>query len=309
MAPLISVVIPVYNRADLIQRTIATVAQQTYQNWELIVVDDHSSDDLLATLKTLDVFDRITYHRHEVNKGVSAARNTGIGLATGKYISILDSDDEWLPEKLDQQVKCVEACENPEDVLCATRARISYGDGSYREIPERDIAPDEPFDEFLFVNKQFTATSSLFFSRKMALRHPFAEHMRQYEDYLFAISLTNDGARFVLVDRVLTTYHCDDRPGRLGRRDDFEKSQLFFENAEHLMTKKAKLAFQADYFSPFLWPKNKIKAFRILMSAFFAKALGLQQVGTVLLKCTLGQDRHERLREIYLSSIGVKRLS
>ena len=309
MDPLVSVVIPVFNRADLIARTVETVTNQTYGNWELIIVDDHSSDDLLAALEKLPTFDRIKYVRHEVNKGVSAARNTGIETASGKYISILDSDDEWHPEKLERQVRCSESTEDPENVLCATRGRILYDDGSFKVIPERDMAPGERFDEFLFVSKQFTATSSLFFSRSLGLKYPFAEHLRQYEDYLFYMTLGSHGAKYVLVDQILTTYHCDDRPGRLGRRDNLENSQKFFVDAETHMSRKAQLAFQSDYFAPFLWQTNKPQSLGILIKAFTSGAIGVKQFGTSLLKCTLGQDRHERLREHYLSFKGVRRSS
>ena len=309
MDPLVSVVIPVFNRADLIARTVETVTNQTYTNWELIIVDDHSSDDLLSTLQSLPAFDRIKYVRHEVNKGVSAARNTGIQEASGKYISILDSDDEWHPEKLEQQVKCSESSGDPENVLCVTRGRILYGNGSFRIIPERYMHPGERFDEFLFVSKQMTATSSLFFSRNLGLQYPFAENLRQYEDYLFYLSLGSHGAKYLLIDQVLTTYHSDDRPGRLGRYDNLENSQLFFTEAEKHMSDKTKLSFKSYYFAPYLWPSHKIQSLGILLRSLATRAISPGQFGTVFLKCVLGENRHERLRERYQALRGVRQSS
>ncbi|MCL6557363.1 MAG: glycosyltransferase [Firmicutes bacterium] len=102
--PTVSVIIPTYNRAHLIGRAIRSVLEQTYQDFEIIVVDDGSSDNTEEVVKSFND-PRIRYIRHEQNRGGSAARNTGIRAARGEYIAFLDSDDEWLPEKLERQVQ------------------------------------------------------------------------------------------------------------------------------------------------------------------------------------------------------------
>ncbi len=102
--PIVSVIIPTYNRAHLIGRAIQSVLNQTYQDLEVIVVDDGSTDNTEEIVKNFSDF-RIRYLRHEENRGAAAARNTGIKAARGKYIAFQDSDDEWLPEKLEKQMK------------------------------------------------------------------------------------------------------------------------------------------------------------------------------------------------------------
>ena len=101
--PKVSVIIPTYNRAHLVGRAIQSVLNQTYQDFEIIVVDDGSTDNTEEIVKSFND-ERIRYIRHEKNKGAPAARNTGIKLAKGKYIGLLDDDDEWLPEKLEKQM-------------------------------------------------------------------------------------------------------------------------------------------------------------------------------------------------------------
>lgn len=101
--PLVSVVIPTYNRAYLIERSIKSVLNQTYQNLEIIVVDDGSEDNTEEIVKSFND-SRIIFTRHEKNRGVSAARNTGIKLCNGNYIAFNDSDDEWLEEKIRKQI-------------------------------------------------------------------------------------------------------------------------------------------------------------------------------------------------------------
>jgi glycosyltransferase involved in cell wall biosynthesis len=105
--PQVSVIIPTYNRAHLLSRAIKSVLNQTFQDFEIIIVDDASTDD---TDKLVASFhdNRIRYIQHEKNRGGGAARNSAITQAQGDYIAFLDSDDEWLPEKLEKQMKFFE---------------------------------------------------------------------------------------------------------------------------------------------------------------------------------------------------------
>lgn len=106
--PLITVIIPTYNRAHLIGRAIQSVLNQTYKDFEIIVVDDGSSDNTKQAVKSFND-KRIKYLRLKENSGSSAAPgNTAIKIASGKYVAFLDSDDEWLPESLEKKLKCFE---------------------------------------------------------------------------------------------------------------------------------------------------------------------------------------------------------
>jgi glycosyltransferase involved in cell wall biosynthesis len=106
--PTVSIIIPVYNRQDLIVRTLNSVLSQDFEDYEIIVVDDSSTDDTKSVVMKIGD-ERIVYIEHEKNKGANVARNTGIMHAKGKYVAFLDSDDEWLPEKLKKQVEKIEA--------------------------------------------------------------------------------------------------------------------------------------------------------------------------------------------------------
>ncbi len=102
--PTVSVIIPTYNRAHMVGRAIQSVLDQTYQDFELIVVDDASTDNTEEVVKSFND-ERLRYIRHNENSGSSVApRNTGIEIARGEYIAFLDSDDEWLPQKLEKQI-------------------------------------------------------------------------------------------------------------------------------------------------------------------------------------------------------------
>ena len=101
----ISAIIPTFNREDTIERAIDSVLNQTTPCQEIIVIDDGSTDETLKRLEKYQSKNQITYVKTD-NKGVSAARNHAINLAQGKWISFLDSDDEWLPEKNTMQIAC-----------------------------------------------------------------------------------------------------------------------------------------------------------------------------------------------------------
>lgn len=108
MSPLISVVIPTYNRAAVLLRAVDSVLKQSFKNFELIVVDDGSTDETKELLATFIDSENFLYFKHQ-NRGVSCARNFGVERARGELICFLDSDDEWLPHKLEEQIQFLES--------------------------------------------------------------------------------------------------------------------------------------------------------------------------------------------------------
>jgi glycosyltransferase involved in cell wall biosynthesis len=116
MMPSVSVIIPTFNRSKKLIRAVRSVLKQTFRDFEIIVVDDGSRDDTYQVIASyLPV---VRYVRKEVNEGVSAARNSGIGRASAPWITFLDSDDYWLEDKLSVQMKYIE--DNPGILACQT---------------------------------------------------------------------------------------------------------------------------------------------------------------------------------------------
>ncbi|TDJ07312.1 MAG: glycosyltransferase [Deltaproteobacteria bacterium] len=101
---MISIIIPTYNRCAYLFRAIESVLSQTYQDFELLIIDDGSTDDTEKHVRDLIKENKKIKYIKTPNRGVSAARNLGLSIATGELISFLDSDDEWLPDKLKVQV-------------------------------------------------------------------------------------------------------------------------------------------------------------------------------------------------------------
>ena len=135
MTPKVSVVIPVFNRQTAVLRAIDSVLAQTVQDFEVIVVDDASTDETAAEVTAIPD-PRIRLVRHDRRRGGSAARNSGIRASTGPYVAFLDSDDEWLPSKLERQLQVFEQA--GDDLgLVYTSAEWVYPHGTVRIVRRR----------------------------------------------------------------------------------------------------------------------------------------------------------------------------
>lgn len=107
--PLISIVMPTYNSEKTIKKSIQSIIEQSYSNWELLITDDCSSDNTVDIVNSFSSNDhRISFIINATNSGAGFSRNASIARSTGKYIAFLDSDDIWLPEKLSTQVNYME---------------------------------------------------------------------------------------------------------------------------------------------------------------------------------------------------------
>lgn len=135
---MVSVIIPTYNRAATIERSITSVLAQTYQDIEVIIVDDGSTDETKAIVKQMDD-PRIVYLRSFKNRGQSNARNVGIRRSRGDYIAFQDSDDVWLPDKLEKQLLLFE--KNPETGL--VYCMFQYQNGSHIIYPPYELPRED----------------------------------------------------------------------------------------------------------------------------------------------------------------------
>ena len=136
---MVSIIIPTYNRGYIIKKSIDSVLHQTYEDFELIIVDDGSTD---GTKQLIDEYedDRIKYYSYEHNKGVVYARNYGMKMAKGDYIAFQDSDDVWHSDKLEKQLKILEDDYNLDVVYC--RLQYVFKDAESIIMPGYDIDED-----------------------------------------------------------------------------------------------------------------------------------------------------------------------
>lgn len=198
--PMVSIVMPAYNAAKFIASTITSVQAQTFQGWELLVIDDGSKDETVSIVETFAKEDsRITLLRNEKNMGVAKTRNRGMELAEGRYVALLDSDDLWYPEKLEKQLALAEK----------TGAEIIYC--SYAMIDEAGEKKHEPFvvpketDYKKMLISSVISCSTVLLKAEVAKRYSFDETY-YHEDYVLWMQLLKDGKRAVGCEQVLGAY-------------------------------------------------------------------------------------------------------
>ena len=186
--PTVSVIIPTYNRAHLIGRAIKSILNQTYQDFELIVVDDCSFDNTEEVVKSFKD-ERIRYIKHDENRGADAARNTGIKVARGEYIAFQDSDDEWLPEKLEKQMKAFETAPPEVGVVYTGFLRIENDKKIY--IPSSWVKHKEGNIHNELLKGNFITTQSIVVRKKCFEKTGmFDERLPRLQDWELVIRLS-----------------------------------------------------------------------------------------------------------------------
>lgn len=155
--PTVSVVLPTYDRAQTVRAAIDSVLAQSYADFELIVVDDGSTDDTPAVVG--DISDpRVQYLRFQENRGANVARNAGIREADGKYVAFQDSDDVWRPRKLELQVQAFERASEDVGVVYTGYYRVEDGEKQYGPRNKETVAGDI-HEEMLKGNGWFVPTA------------------------------------------------------------------------------------------------------------------------------------------------------
>ncbi len=200
--PNVSIIIPAYNQAHFLAAAVDSALAQTYRNYEIIVVDDGSTDDTPAVAAQYG--DCIRYIRQE-NRGLAGARNTGITAARGTLIGLLDSDDIWLPKYLETITGLAERY--PHAAVYYSRARCMDVDG--RDLPQiagyRDIEPGALYHTLLRANHLIPSTVTI---RTAAVRQAnlFDPQFRSCEDWDLWLKLSREQQAFIGTRDVLVRY-------------------------------------------------------------------------------------------------------
>ncbi|MEL6468755.1 MAG: glycosyltransferase family 2 protein [Cyanobacteria bacterium J06623_4] len=212
-APLVSVVIPAYNAADYLPETIRSVIDQSYSNWELLVVDDGSTDATPTIVQRFHEADERVRHVPKVNGGVSSARNLGAKEAKGTLLAFLDADDRWLKDKLLTHVNYMSA--HPEIGVSFARVELIKSDGqTTHKLTNNVVSRLHPQD--LFYSNPTVTTSNLVIRRDIFLSvGGFDEAMQYNEDVelLFRMAFYSDqtsGQALAGIDNVLVQYRLHD---------------------------------------------------------------------------------------------------
>lgn len=232
-SPTVSVVIPAYNAAGFIEKTLDSVRAQTYTDYEIIVVDDGSSDETSPVVERY--FDRYTMRGQcikQPNKKIAGARNAGIYAARGTFIALLDHDDIWYPEKLRAVMTQFEI--HPDvDLICHNENIVK--DGHCLRSTRRGPARENMYEWLLFSGNELSPSASVFKKEKALSIGGFREtsDFDTAEDYDFWIRLSKI-ARFHFMDEILGEYQVVDRAA--SRRIKYHHTNLENMLKDHFST-------------------------------------------------------------------------
>jgi glycosyltransferase involved in cell wall biosynthesis len=233
--PLVSVIMNCYNGEKYLKEAIDSVLKQTYTNWELIFWDNQSTDDSPIIVKSYDD-KRICYYYSESNKPLSAARNLAIQKANGEYVAFLDSDDVWLPEKLQKQIYGLTKQSNAGISYCGFETLLTSDTESainqakfYSKFSCKSHNSKSIYNKLLKGN--FIIFSTVVINRNIFdLTGGFSEHLEQNEDFeiLLKASLHTNA---ICISNVFVKYRIhSSNNSYLNARKNFTESEYIFSN-------------------------------------------------------------------------------
>lgn len=203
--PAVSVIVPTYNRAGVLSRAIESVLGGAFEDVELLVVDDGSTDDTESVVGEYDD-QRVAYHRHDENEGANVARNHGIEAATGEYVAFLDSDDAYSERYLERMVETLASA--PDRCVGAYASRVWYRDGERWNVT---IADDDLTHDDLRRKNVVGGFSNVVFRHETFERvGPLDERYESCQDYEFFLRALASDRRLVAVPDAVVGYYVHD---------------------------------------------------------------------------------------------------
>ncbi|WP_176500740.1 glycosyltransferase family 2 protein [Sphingomonas sp. HMP9] len=243
--PMVSVVIPTFGRATLVERAIRSVFAQTHQTTEVIVVIDGDDPTTVATLERLGD-PRLRWIVHANQQGAGPARDTGAAASAGEWVAFLDDDDEWLPTKLERQLA---AAPSDRPALLMTLFRWVSPRGDFVK-PARPYSGSEPIDEWLFDRHSWMQggeamlqTSALMAPRALFERLRFRD-TKQHEEWELAIRAVKEhGYVFITVPEPLVIYYVPTSAPSLSKTYTWQRSLEWIDSLGDLITPRAYAGF------------------------------------------------------------------
>ncbi|MBX2838877.1 MAG: glycosyltransferase family 2 protein [Gammaproteobacteria bacterium] len=304
--PFFSIVIPTYNRASSIAHTLEGCFKQTFEDFEVIVVDDGSSDN------TVDVLSEIKDPRlvviEQQNAGPAAARNSGAKAAQGRYVAYLDSDDVWYPEFL--QDAHVELKKTP-DVFLYGQIIIDRGVGRYWIKPERALGADESLFDFLYVEGGFIQTSTMIVPKTLCEKVQWNESITFGDNDQYAIDCWRTGIPFRMMPRALTLYADVMTSDALSQLPIFDANSEKYTNffgwmtqQQPFMSDKAWLGFRARFESVNLARSKPLSSMGLVFKAYRGNTMGLGGAARQLLQ-NFAPRLYRKLTNTYVKYKGV----
>ncbi len=304
--PRFSIIVPTYNRAASIQATLDSCFAQTCTDFELIVVDDGSTDDTLDALAAIE--DPRLVVLPQENAGPAAARNHGMRTARGDYIAFLDSDDIWYPHFLASAQAQLAA---EPDLFLYGKIVVDRGVGRYWIKPDRPMAERESIYDFLYVHGGFIQTSTMVMPRRLATSVSWDESVTFGDNDQFAIDCWRTGISFRMLPGPLVLYADVVSPDALsqlpihdGESPKYTNFFRWMESQRPHMSELAWLGFGARFLSVGTARRQPLRSLASLWAAWRAGAIGAGGVARQMIQNYMPRT-YRRLTDHYVRVRGL----
>jgi glycosyltransferase involved in cell wall biosynthesis len=297
--PTFTVVIPVYNRAEALRDAIASVLQQTWQDFEIVVVDDGSSDDPRSVVDSFR--DRRIRFERQANAGGGAARNRGIDLAQGRLVAFLDSDDVFLPHHLASMRARLDGRRNHAGYA---RMLVERGGGRVFVKPPRAIQQREHMATYLLCDRGFVPTITLVVERALAATVRYDETLPFAQDTDFAIRLFLAGCRFSMASEpgAIWRDHVDPNRASAGRKGARLASWL--ETMRPSIPRRAYYGARGWLIAKGVARESLPRALRLYAEALLHGAYGPRLAAVIFLQIFLADSFYRRLADTAIGLFG-----
>nr|WP_281383538.1 glycosyltransferase [Granulicella aggregans] len=309
---MVSVIIPTLRRPELVLRAVNSVLQQTMQDFEILVIIDGKDDASEKSLGTI-TDPRLKVTMNPQSQGPAQARNIGGSQARGTWSTFLDDDDEWLPNKLEEQVRV--ARELGGDRILLAAQFIDSGPAFERILPLRDPDPGEDMSEYLFCRKGplrvqgLVQTSTYFVSTRLLQEFPLKAGLTPHEDYDWLMRVSKRCDRpFTVVPGPLSIYHNEQITNREGAGGNFDFHWDYAHRNRELFTPSA-FSF---YLSVFCTPSavkstDKWKRLRMVLRGIWQGKPSLTCMTTFLGFAFFSLETRRKLRNTFQAFAGSKK--
>ncbi len=267
---LVSCIIPTYKRCELLGRAIESILQQSYEHYEILVVDDNvpgskESEEVKKALQKYENNKKVRYVSQSKHINGAVARNVGIHSSNGEFIAFLDDDDEWMPEKLEKQVRILDNDQTIGGVFC-----VAY---IYKnnEMVSKATSYSEGDLQYKILKRDVRIANSTFMGRKKIIHQygGFNPGLMRHQDVQFMADFSGI-AKIVFLNEPLTKMHADSTINRPSAQKLKEYKEAFFEcekeNINKLSYFKRKRVYGAHYFE-LAYVAIREKKFRLLIEA------------------------------------------
>lgn len=288
-----SIVIPVFNRLRELERAIRSCLNQTYHHFELIVVDDCSTENVQSLCDGFQD-NRIVYKRNVRRSGASDSRNDGVSIARGDYICFLDSDDVYLPGKLGRIVGAIETTRPALIVHQQLRVVATGPSGLTAErMPSSAPGRDENVAEFIFRSGNFVQTNSFAVRRDLAQTLRFGGRYRLWDDTQYFLEAHRRAGEMIYMPVPLSIFFDLPDTRRVSQSREFEQHREFLTYLAEQHSERAVVYFNSLAVSDAIFWRSPIHALRYICQGLFA-GVSLRRSGFYLLRCLIGYNRAKR---------------